>query len=108
MAISDFKDGCRSAIFVDGPESFSGDNLGIERNSYARFPQSSSSGFGGDAITVKSKDGCRRPSLSTDLNHFRACTTRPLGEQLEQVSKTSHQWSRRRCDNEINTVLSNG
>ena len=34
---------------------------------------------GGDAITVKIKDGCRKPHLSTDRNHFRACTTRPLG-----------------------------
>ena len=51
----------------------------------------SSSGFGGDVITVKMKDGCRRPYLLTD-------TTRPpLGEQ---VSNKSDQWSWRRYDNE--------
>ena len=56
--------------------------------------------FGGDAIKVKIKDDCRRPHLSTDRNHFRADTTRPLGKHLGQVSKTSDQWPRRRCDNE--------
>ena len=48
----------------------------------------SPSGFGGDAIKVKIKDGCRRPHLSADRNHFRADTTRLLGEQLRQVLKT--------------------
>ena len=78
---------------VDRPwYSFS--HLDIERNSYARFRQNSSSGFGGDAITVKIKDGCRWPYLSTDWNHFRACTTKPLGEHLGQVLKnlTSGLW----------------
>ena len=51
-------------------------------------------------ITVKIKVGRRRPYLLTDWNHFRVCTTRPLGEQLGQVSKKSDQWLRRRCDNE--------
>ena len=46
--------------------------------------------------------------LSTDRNHFRACTNRSLGEHLRQVSKKSDQWSRRRCDNEIVTVLNKG
>ena len=82
--------------------------LGIERNSYARFRQKSSSGFGGEAITVKIKDGCRRPYLSTDQNHFWACTTRPLGEHLRNISKKSDQWPRRRCNNEIVTVLGTG
>ena len=57
---------------------------------------------------VKIKDGCRWPHLSTVRNQFKACTTRPLGEHLRQVSKKSNQWSRRRCDNEIVTVLSKG
>ena len=82
-------------------------HLGIERNSYARFRQNSSSGFGGDVITVKIKDGCRRPYVSTDRNHFRACTTTPLGKHHRQVSKKSDQWSRRRCD-EIVTGLRKG
>ena len=34
--------------------------------------------FGGDAITVKIKDGCRRPHLLTNRIHFRAGTTRLL------------------------------
>ena len=55
---------------------------------------------------VKIKDGCRRPYLSMDRNHFRACTTILLGEHLRQVSKKSDQWSRRRWDNELVTVLS--
>ena len=54
-------------------------------------------------ITVKSKDGCWRPYLSTDRNYFRACTSRPLREYLRQVLKKSDQ---RRCNNEIVTVLS--
>ena len=83
-------------------------HLGIERNSNARFRHNSSSGFRGDAITVKIKDGCCRPYLSTDRSHFRACTIRPLGEQFGQVSKKSDQWSWRSCDNEIVTVLSKG
>ena len=82
-------------------------HLDIERNSYARFQLNSSSGFGGDAIMVKIKDGCRQPYLLMDLCHFQVCTTRPLGEYLGQVLKKSDQWSRRRCDNEIVTVLSN-
>ena len=60
-------------------------HLDIERNSYARFRQNSSSGFRGDSITVEIKDGCRRPHLSTDRNNFRACTTRLLGKHLRQV-----------------------
>ena len=78
-----FKKNLLGAIFlgVDYGPSF----LDIERNSYARFRQNSSSVFGGDAITVKIKDGCRQPYLWTDRNHFRACTTRPLGERLGQV-----------------------
>ena len=55
---------------------------------------------------MKIKDGCRRPYSSTDRNHFRARTTRPLGEYLKL--KKSDQWSQRRCDNEIVTVLSKG
>ena len=43
--------------------------------------------------------------LSTDWNYFRACTTRPLGKRLGQVSKKSGHWSWRRCDNKILTVL---
>ena len=62
----------------------------------------------GDAIPVKIKDGCRRPYLLTDRNHFWACITIPLGEHLGRVSKKSDQWSRRRCDNETVTVLSKG
>ena len=72
------------------------------KNSYAMSQQNSSSGFGGDAIKVKIKDGCRRPHLWTDRNHFRADTTRLLGKYLRQVSTKSDQWSRRRCDNEKN------
>ena len=63
------------------------------------FQRNSSSGFGGNAITVKIKFGRRRPYLLTDWNHIRADTTRPLGEQHGQVSKKSDQWSRRRYDN---------
>ena len=61
-------------------------------------------------ITVTIKDGCRQLYLSTDRNHFWVCTTtcRPLGEYLGQVFKKSDQSSRRRCDNEIVTMLSNG
>ena len=73
--------------------------LNIERNSYARFRQNSSNGFGGDAITVKIKVGCWWPYLSADQNLSRACTTRPLREQLGQVSKKSDQRSGR-CNNE--------
>ena len=57
-------------------------------------------GFNGDVIKMKTKDGCRRPHPSTDRNHFRADTTRLLGDHLRQVSKKYDQWSRRRCDNE--------
>ena len=74
-------------------------HLDIERNSYARFRRNSSCGFG-VAITVKIKVGHRRPYLSSDRNHFRACTIRPLEEQHRQVTKKSDQWSLRRCDNE--------
>ena len=38
-------------------------------------------------ITVKIKDGCQWPHLSTDWNHYRADTTRPLVEHIRQVSK---------------------
>ena len=65
-------------------------------------------GFRGDAITVKLKDGCQQPYLSMDRNHFRMCTTRPLGEHLRQVLKKSDQWSLRRCDNKIVTVVNKG
>ena len=54
------------------------------------------------------KDGCRRPHLSTDRNHFRANTTKLLGEHLIQVSKKSDQWSRRRCDKEKQSLRTNG
>ena len=64
-------------------------HLDIGRNSYVRFRQNSSSGFGGDVIMVKNP-------------------TRPLREHLGQVLTKSDQWSRRRCDNEIVTVLSDG
>ena len=79
-----------------------------QRNSYARFRQNSSNGFGKDVIMVKIKDGCWQPYLSTDQNHFQACTTRALGKHLGQVSKKCDQWSRSRCDNKIVTVLSKG
>ena len=36
---------------------------------------------------VKIKDGCRQPYLSTDRNHFQACTTRSLGEHLGKFLK---------------------
>ena len=65
--------------------------LDFERNAYARFLRNSYSGFRGDAITVK----IAWPYLSTDRNHIRADTTRPLGEHLRQVSKKNDQWSRR-------------
>ena len=68
-------------------------HLDIERNSYARLTQNSSSGFGGDAIMVKAKDCCRQPYLSMDSNNFRSDTTRLLGEHLRQVLKNSTQWS---------------
>ena len=57
----------------------------IERNLYASFRQHSSSGFGGDAITVKINDRWWRTYLSTDQNHVRADTTRSLAEYLRQV-----------------------
>ena len=41
-------------------------------------------------ITVRIKDGCRRPYLSTDRNHFRADINRPLVEHLRQDSKQSN------------------
>ena len=59
-------------------------------------------------ITVKIKDGCRQPYLLTDRNHFRVNTIRPLGKHLRKFSKKSEYWRRRRCDNEIVTVLSKG
>ena len=49
---------------------------------------------------MKIKDGCQWPYLSTDRNQFRPNTTRPLGEHLGQVLKTSDQGSWRRGDNE--------
>ena len=89
------KVGRRSAIYFRQTEIIFGrTHLDIDRNSYA------SSGFGGDAIKVKIIDVCRWPHLSTDRNHFRADTTRLLGEHLRQVSKKSDKLSRRRCDNE--------
>ena len=72
-------------------------HVDTERNSYVR--QNFSSGFGG-VIMVNIKDSCWRPYLSTDRNHIQMCTTRPLEEQLRQVSKKFDQWSRPRCDNE--------
>ena len=51
------------------------------------------------------KDGDRRPYLSSDRKNFRADTTRPLVKHLGQVSRKSDKWSRRRCDDEIVTVL---
>ena len=51
-------------------------------------------------ITVKIKDGCWRPYLSMDQNHFQKDTASSLGEHLRQVSKKSDQWSPRRCDHE--------
>ena len=76
MTISDFKDGCHSAIFDDGPElSFRAD---IKNNSYKRFRHNSSGIFGGDAITVLSKGQLAllkmtavRPYLLTDQNCLR-------------------------------------
>ena len=54
-------------------------HLYIERNLYARFRQNSTSGFGGDAIKVKIKDGWR---LAAESYHgcygiagFKACKT---------------------------------
>ena len=67
-------------------------------NSYTKVRQTSFSGFVGDTMTVKVKDACRWPYLSTDRNHLRADTTRPLGEHFRQVSKKIV--PRRRCDNE--------
>ena len=77
---------------------FRGTHLDIERKFMQGFEKNSSHGFGGDAITVKMKDGCRRPYLSTDRNHFRPETTRR--EHLGQVSRQINQLSRRRCDDE--------
>ena len=51
------------------------------------FHKNSMSSFEGDAISVKIKGGCRWPYLSTDRNHLRADTTRPLVEHLRQVLK---------------------
>ena len=73
-------------------------HLDLKRNSYARFILKSFSSFGGDAITVKIKDSCRRQYLSTDRNHFRADTARPLGEHHSQLSKNSNYRSRRRYE----------
>ena len=52
------------------------------------FHKKHMSSFGGDAITVKIKDGCRRPYLSIDRPIFRADTTRPLAEHLKTSFKT--------------------
>ena len=71
-------------------------HLGTKRNSYVRLRQNSSVGFGGNAITVKTG------------TIFGACTTRPLGKHLGQGSNKSDQWSRRRCDNDIVTLLRKG
>ena len=49
-----------------------------------------------------------RPHFLMDWNHFGADTTRLLVEHVRQVSKKSDQWSWRRCNNEIVTVLSKG
>ena len=106
-AIHYFKDGRRSDIHIDGSEPFSDGHLDIERNSYVRFRLNFSSGFGGDAITMKIKDDCRRLYLSTDQNHFQVDTTRPLLKPLRQVLNKFDQWSRRRFDNEIVTVKGN-
>ena len=51
------------------------------------FHKTSMNIFGGDVITVKIKDGCRRPYLLMEMNHFRADTTRPLVEHLSQDFK---------------------
>ena len=72
------------------------------------FRQNFLGGFGRDTITVKIKDGCRRPHKSTDRDRFRADTTTLLVKHIRQVFKNSDVWSRRRCDNEIVTVLSKG
>ena len=55
------------------------------------------------AITVKIKDGRRRPYLCTDRNRFRVDTTTPLREHLRQEYE---QWPQGRCDNVIVTMLS--
>ena len=47
------------------------------------FHKNSMSSFGGDAITVKIKDGCWRPYLSRDRNHFPAT-------QLDQSDQGLH------------------
>ena len=59
-----------------------------QRNSYAKFQQNSSSGFG-DAIKVKIKDGCQRP------RHIYRGTSQTSFEK-------SNQWSQMKCDNEKN------
>ena len=46
--------------------------------------------------------------MITENQRFWADTTRPLVEHLRQVYKKSDQWSRRRCDTKIVTVLSKG
>ena len=101
---------CRTRII------FRQTHLDIARNSYARFRPNSSSGFGGDAITtaIYSVTWNKFPAAifaSSHIcqwawNHFQVCTTRPLWEHLGQSYKTSDQWSWRRCDNQIVTVLS--
>ena len=72
---------------------FRADPLDIEKNSYTKFRQNSSSCFGGDVLKVKIKVGYWRPYLSMNRNHFRANTTRPLGESIRQVSKPEDNWS---------------
>ena len=46
-----------------------------------------SNGSGGDAITAKINDECRRPYLSGDQNHFPAGTPRPQKKHVRQVLK---------------------
>ena len=73
--------------------------LGIEANTIGKFHSNPSSSFWRDAITRKLKDGRRRPCLSTDRNSVSYFTTRHWVKHSDQVSKTSDQWSWRRCDN---------
>ena len=62
------------------------------------FGENSCGGFGGDAITVKIEDG-RWLHLSTDQNHIRVDTTRPLEEQLRQVLKKCRTgWNKSKLD----------
>ena len=58
-----------------------------------KFRQNSSGGFGGDAMTVKIKDGCRWPYLSKDQNHFRAAKQKHLGFSLDNKPLRSLEFS---------------